>query len=58
MRYQLTFTFKDTEQQAKTFCDNENKNGTLYKRKNKTAHFTKWQSANGNKQKYICWYYY
>ena len=53
-RYRLTFTFANTEEQAKIFCDNENKNA--YIRKNHPAHYTPWSSQDETEHKFICWY--
>ena len=53
-RYRLTFRFTDTEEQAKAFCDNENKNA--YIRKHHKAHYTPWSSQDGTEHKFICWY--
>lgn len=56
-KYDKTFTFVDTEAEAKRFCDVENTKGSYYKRKNKKSHYTPWHSSNGKEHKFICWYY-
>ena len=53
-RYRMTFKFFDTEEQAKTFCNNENLN--YYIRKNHTAHYTPWVSQDGRENKFVAWY--
>lgn len=57
-RYNLTFKFFDTREQAKAFCDKENANGTAYKRHNKKAHFTEWSNEKKTGHKFVVWYYY
>lgn len=56
-RYSLTFRFAETEEEAKAFCDAENKTGSAYKRNRYPAHFTPWTSADGTERKYIAWYH-
>lgn len=53
-RYSMTFKFFDTEEQAKSFCDNENLN--RYIRKNHPAHYTPWTSQDGTEHKFVAWY--
>ena len=57
-KYNLTFEFKETEEQAKNFCENVNKRLSYYMRKNKPAHFTPWSSQDGKEKLFVCWYYY
>lgn len=57
MKYNLTFQFFDTQEQAQVFCDRENASGTAYKRKHKTAHFTPWTSKDKTEHKFVVWYY-
>jgi len=54
IRYKQTCKFFDTEDQAKTFCDNENKNS--YIKKNHTATYTGWTSRDGSESKFVAWY--
>ena len=56
-KYNLTFEFKETEEQAKNFCKNVNKRLSYYMRKNKPAIYTPWQSKDGKENLFICWYY-
>ena len=53
-RYKLTFKFVDTEEHAKRFCDNENKN--RYIRRYHKACYTPWVSRDGSEHKFIVWY--
>lgn len=53
-KYRMTFVFADTEEQAKRFCDNENKN--RYIRKHHKAHYTPWVSRDGSEHKFVVWY--
>ena len=55
-KYNLTYQFFDTEEQARAFCDRENANGTKWKRAKHKAHFTSWRSMNGKENKFIAWY--
>ena len=55
-RYQKTFKFFNTEEQAKTFCDNENSKNSYYLRKNHPATYTTWTSMDGKEHKFIVWY--
>ena len=56
-KYNLTFEFKETEEQAKNFCKNVSKGLSYYMRKNKPAIYTPWQSKDGKENLFICWYY-
>ena len=53
-RYKRTFKFFNTEDQARIFCDKENK--SYYIRKNHTASYTPWKSKDGKESKFIAWY--
>lgn len=53
-RYRRTFTFCETEDQAKRFCEAENKR--RYIRSHHPAHYAKWSSSDGKEQKFIVWY--
>lgn len=55
-KYNLTYQFFDTEEQAQAFCDRENASGTAWKRAKHKAHFTLWRSMNGKENKFIAWY--
>lgn len=57
-KYRLTFQFKETMEEAQTFCEQINKAMSYYMRKNKPAHFTPWRSQDGTKNLFLCWYYY
>lgn len=52
--YRKTFKFFDTEDQAITFCNNENLN--RYIKKHHPAHYTSWSSSDGKENKFIAWY--
>ena len=54
-RYRMTFDFVDTEEEAKAFCDTQNKN--YYLRKKHPAHYTPWVSQDGREHKFVVWYY-
>ena len=56
-RYRQTFQFFDTEAEARSFCERENRTGSAYKRNRYPAHFTPWTSADGTERKYIAWYH-
>ena len=53
-RYRKTFQFFDTEDQAKVFCSNQNKNS--YIKKHHPASYTSWSSQDGKENKFIAWY--
>lgn len=53
-RYQTTFQFFDTEDQAAAFCRTENRNP--YIRRKHPAHYTPWSSADGTQRKFVAWY--
>ena len=55
-KYQFTFEFRETEEQAQALCDLVNKNYTPYMRKHYKAHFTPWQSKDGTENLFICFY--
>ena len=57
-KYQLTFEFKDTEEQAKEMVASLLKSATPYIRKNKSPHYTPWTSSDQKEHKFIVWYYY
>lgn len=57
MRYQYTFTFVDTEEEAKRVCAEINSRLTYYMRKHRPAHYTPWTSADGKNHKFVCLYY-
>ena len=56
-KYSKTFRFFDTETEARSFCESENRTGSEYKRNRYPAHFTPWTSADGTERKYIAWYH-
>jgi viroplasmin and RNaseH domain-containing protein len=55
-KYNLTYKFFDTEEQAKNFCDKENTQNSYYLQKNHPARYTSWTSTNGKENKFIAWY--
>jgi viroplasmin and RNaseH domain-containing protein len=57
-KYNRTYKFFDTEEQAKNFCDKENTQNSYYLRKNHPASYTAWTSMNGEEHKFIAWYVY
>lgn len=54
-RYRKTFRFCETEDEAKRFCESENKN--QYIRKYHPAYYTPWSSQDGKENKFIVWYF-
>lgn len=56
-RYRYTFDFVDTQEQAQALCDRINAGYTRYMRKNHPAHYTSWESENGQEHKFVVWYY-
>lgn len=56
-RYFLGYKLIENEQDAKNFCDTENKTGNYYKRKTYPAHYTPYECSDGWKG-FICWYRY
>lgn len=46
-----------TEEQAKAFCERENKTGNRYKKENRAAHYTPWTNGNKTENGFIAWYY-
>jgi viroplasmin and RNaseH domain-containing protein len=55
-KYRKTFKFFNTEEQAKTFCENTNKAASRYVRKNHAALYTPWSSTDGKENLFIVWY--
>ena len=55
-KYQYRFKFVDTEEEAKEFCEAQNRQATRYMRKNHPAHYTPWNSRD--EYKFVCWYYW
>lgn len=56
-RIQMTFEFKDTEEQAIAFCESINRSLSSYRRKKYPAHYTPWQSSSpSDKARFVCWY--
>ena len=51
-KYKYTYEFKESEEEAKAFCDNENSKGSIYKRKHKKAVYTAYKTL------FCCWYWY
>lgn len=55
MKTRLTFQFFDTEQEAREFCDNENR---AHPRRKNRAHYTPWSSTDPrDTAQFIAWYY-
>lgn len=52
-KYNLTYEFFDTEEQAQAFCDRENASGTAWKRTKNKAHFTPWTNSKQTERKFI-----
>ena len=57
-KYRITFQFFNTEAEARSFCDAENKSGNAYKRKTYPATVTPWKSKSGSERRYLVLYYY
>lgn len=57
MRYQKTFEFCDTEEQAKAMCQTIDARATRYMRKHHPAYYTPWTSQDGSENKFAVWYY-
>lgn len=53
MKLRLRYTFAETEEDARTFCDREN---AEHPRRKNRAHYTPWSSAD-NHARFIVWYY-
>ena len=53
--YRLTFDFVETEEQAQALCDSINARQTRYMRKKHPAHYTPWDSQDGE-HIFIVWY--
>lgn len=56
-KYQLTYNILDTEEEARMFCDNENKCATRHIRTKHPAHYANWDSNDGAEHKFIAWYH-
>lgn len=58
-RFNLTFKFFDSENEANSFCDYLLKHATPYQlRVNKVAKPPQlWESSDGKETKYLVWYY-
>jgi len=56
-RYRLTFTFTDTEEEARAICDRYTATATPYARKKHPAFYRAWTSSDGREHKFIAWTY-
>ena len=56
-RYQLTFKFVDTEQEAKELCDRIQKCQNAYAKKHHKPTYTPWESEDYKEHKFVVWYY-
>ena len=56
-KYNRTFSFFETEKQAKDFCEGYNKSASPYIRKNKPARYTPWRSNDGTENMFVAHYY-
>lgn len=55
MKLRCTFKFFDTEEDAREFCDNENR---AHPRRKNRAHYTPWSSSDHrDTAQFIAWYY-
>lgn len=58
-RLQLSFTFCETEPEARELCKQYDAQATPYCRKRYPAHFTPWQSTSPtDTAHFIVWYHY
>ena len=56
-RLQLSFTFCETEEQAKAKCAHFDSVSSAYCRKRYPAHYTPWESSSPtDKARFIVWY--
>ena len=46
-KYQIDFTFTETEEQAKRIIANYNKTATPYQKRKYKGHFTPWEAQDG-----------
>lgn len=56
-KYQYTFKFVDTEQQAKDLCQDIFNNSNDYIKRNKKPHYSAWESQDGTEHKFIVWFW-
>ena len=57
-RYSLSFSFFETEHEAREFCDKTNKASSRYIKTHKPANYTPWQSdSKTDKIQFVAWYY-
>lgn len=57
-RLQMTFEFVDTEEQAIKMCNRINSEANSYRRKNKPARYTPWDSQDGRQHLFVVIYWY
>lgn len=55
-KYNKTFKFCNTEQEAREMCESINRAATRYIRTKRPAHYTPWSSADGKEHKFIVWF--
>lgn len=57
-RYEFTFQFCDTEEEAKELCEYISKHSNAYCRKCHPARYTPWVSKDGKENKFVvAWYW-
>lgn len=51
-----SFTFVDTEDEAKELCKNIQKRQNSYRKRWHKPHYTPWSSSDGKEHKFVVWY--
>lgn len=55
-RYNTTFTFVNTEEEAKSLCNDIYKAMKPYARRKHKPHYTAWESTDHKEHKFVVWY--
>lgn len=55
-KYQLSFSFRDTEEEAQRLCEVLQKQQNAYVNRRYKAHYTGWESSDHKEHKFVVWY--
>ena len=55
-KLEKTFTFVDTEEQAKQLCESIKQEQSYYRRKHHKPSYTSWSSSDQKEHKFVVWH--
>ena len=55
-KYNKTFKFAKSEEEAQSFCNEINRKSNYYIRKKYPSTYTNWESLDHKEKYFICWY--